>query len=138
MFHVGLNLSGELNKSVKNTFVFNWKRLYSVHVVLLWPLISLLILLNSNPVLHPHIRSCYVNSSSRSEVPNHRAISLVLSSAGGSGSEDHAAHADLQDFEAGSSLDGPQGLRLHTEAVLPAGQTNNGTVDPRIRSLFFL
>ncbi len=42
---------------------------------------------------------------------------------GGSGSEDHASDANLQDLEAGSSLDRPQSLRLHTETVLPAGLT---------------
>lgn len=44
-------------------------------------------------------------------------------SVGGSGSEDHASDANLQDFEAGSSLYRPQSLRLHTETVLPAGLT---------------
>lgn len=42
-------------------------------------------------------------------------------SAGGPGAEDHAADANLQDLEAGSSLDRPQSLWLHTETVLPAG-----------------
>lgn len=41
----------------------------------------------------------------------------------GSGSEDHASDENLQDLEAGASLDRPQSLRLHTEAVLPAGLT---------------
>lgn len=49
---------------------------------------------------------------------------MLFLSVGGSGSEDHASHANLQDFEAGSSLDRPQSVRLHTETVLPAGQHN--------------
>lgn len=50
---------------------------------------------------------------------------LVLSflPVGGSGSEDHASDANLQDLKAGSSLDRPPSLRLHTETVLPAGLT---------------
>lgn len=46
---------------------------------------------------------------------------FLFSSVGGSGSEDHASDANLQDLEAGSSLNRPQSLRLHTETVLPAG-----------------
>ena len=49
--------------------------------------------------------------------------SVFFLSVGGSGSEDHASDANLQDFEAGSSLDRPQSLWLHIETVLPAGQT---------------
>lgn len=48
---------------------------------------------------------------------------LFFLSADGSGSEDHASDENLQDFEVGSSLDGAPSLRLHTETVLPAGQT---------------
>ncbi|XP_037835289.1 uncharacterized protein kcnv2a isoform X3 [Kryptolebias marmoratus] len=40
---------------------------------------------------------------------------------GRAGSKDHASDEDLQDSEAGSPLDGPESLRLHPEAVLPAG-----------------
>lgn len=40
---------------------------------------------------------------------------------GGSGSEDHASHEDLQDPEAGSSFDRPQSIWVYAEAVLPAG-----------------
>lgn len=42
-------------------------------------------------------------------------------SAGGPGPEDHAPDADLQDPQAGAPLHWPEGLRLHAQAVLPAG-----------------
>lgn len=43
-------------------------------------------------------------------------------SAGGSGAEDHASDADLQDLEAGPPLYRPQGFWVHAETVLPAGR----------------
>lgn len=56
---------------------------------------------------------------------SHPALSTLLP-AGGSGSEDHASDANLQDPEAGSPLDGPQSFWLHAETVLPAGLCSSG------------
>lgn len=48
-------------------------------------------------------------------------VVVLVGSPGGPSSEDHASDEDLQDPEAGAPLHRPAGLRIHTEAVLPAG-----------------
>lgn len=57
-----------------------------------------------------------------SSLPHVAALTWTFGSAGGSGSEDHASDANLQDFKAGSPLHRPQGFWIHTETVLPAGR----------------
>lgn len=53
------------------------------------------------------------------------ALADTLVCAGGSGPEDHASDADLQDLKAGSPLHRPPGFWIHAQTVLPAGRPHS-------------